>query len=133
MYLEESEVLWRAHGLNYALDITLHMLFILYIRFYISYIHACSISQFCLNLCDPMDYIIACQTLLSMEFSRQEYGSGLHFLLQGIFLTQGLNPRLLHLLHWWVDSSPLSHLGSSFTPPRLIFTLKLFPRDGFWV
>ena len=30
-----------------------------------------------------------------------------HFLLQGIFLTQGLNP---HLLHWQADSLPLSHL-----------------------
>ena len=72
-----------------------------------------------------------------MEFSRQEYGSGLHFLLQGIFPTQGLNPHLLHLLHWWVDSSPLSHLGCSLTPSHLIFTPKLFPQDGlyqsFWV
>ena len=31
----------------------------------------------------------------SMEFPRQEYWSWLHFLLQGIFLTQGLNPGLL--------------------------------------
>ena len=34
---------------------------------------------------------------------------GCHFFLQGIFLTQGLNP---HLLNWQVDSLPLSHLGS---------------------
>ena len=39
-------------------------------------------------------------------------GVGCHFLLQGIFLTQGLNPYLLHLQHWQVDSLPLSHLGS---------------------
>ena len=32
-----------------------------------------------------------------------------HFPLQGVFLTQGLNP---HLLHWQVDSLPLRHLGS---------------------
>ena len=31
-------------------------------------------------------------------------GSGCHFLLQGIFLTQGSNPSLLHLLLWKVDS-----------------------------
>ena len=37
---------------------------------------------------------------------------GCHFLLQGIFLAQGLNPSLLHLLHWHVGSLPLSHLGS---------------------
>ena len=31
---------------------------------------------------------------------------------RGIFLTQGLNPNLLYLLRWQVDSLPLSHLGS---------------------
>ena len=31
-----------------------------------------------------------------MEFSRQEYWSGLPFLIQGIFPTQGLNPGLLY-------------------------------------
>ena len=31
-----------------------------------------------------------------MEFSRQEFWSGCHSLLQGIFLTQGLNLGLLH-------------------------------------
>ena len=30
-------------------------------------------------------------------------GVGCHFLLQGIFPTQGLNPGLLHLLHWQAD------------------------------
>ena len=36
------------------------------------------------------------QAPLSTGFSRQEYWGGLHFLLQGIFPTQGLNPGLLH-------------------------------------
>ena len=40
-----------------------------------------------------------------MGFCRQEY-STCHFLLQGIFLTQGSN---LCLLHWQTDSLPLSH------------------------
>ena len=35
-------------------------------------------------------------------------GVGCHFLLQGIFPTQGLNPRLLN---WQADSLPLSHPG----------------------
>ena len=35
-----------------------------------------------------------------MGFSRQEYGSECHALLQGIFLTQELKPGLLRLLHW---------------------------------
>ena len=40
---------------------------------------------------------------LSMEFSRQEYWSGCHFLLQGIFPTRGSNTGLLHcrqVLYW---------------------------------
>ena len=31
-----------------------------------------------------------------------------HFLLQGIFLTQGSNPYLLYILHWQADSLPLT-------------------------
>ena len=40
---------------------------------------------------------------------------GCHFLLQGIVLTQGSNP---YLLHWQADSLPLSHQGN----PTYIFT-----------
>ena len=36
------------------------------------------------------------QIPLSMGFPRQDYWSGCHDPLQGIFLTQGLNPGLLH-------------------------------------
>ena len=36
---------------------------------------------------------------LSMGFSRQEYCKGCHFLLQGIFPTQGSDPCLSHRLH----------------------------------
>ena len=37
-------------------------------------------------------------------------GVGCHVLLQGIFLTQGSDPCLLH---WQADSLPLSHLGDN--------------------
>ena len=40
------------------------------------------------------------QAPLFMKFSRQEYWSGCHFLLQGTHLTQGSNTHLLHFLHW---------------------------------
>ena len=43
-----------------------------------------------------------------MGFSRQEYWSGLHALLQGIFLIQGLNLHLSYLLHWQVGSLVLT-------------------------
>ena len=41
----------------------------------------------------------------------QNTGVGSLSFLQGIFLAQELNP---HLLHWQVDSLPLSQLGSPF-------------------
>ena len=46
-------------------------------------------------------------------FSSINSGVGYHLLLQGIFLTQELNPCLLCLLHWQVDSLALWHLGIS--------------------
>ena len=53
-------------------------------------------TQSCLTLYDPMD--IALQAPLSLEFSRQgNTGVGCHFLLQGIFQTQGSNLGLLKL------------------------------------
>ena len=47
---------------------------------------------------------VAHRASLSMGFSRQEYWSGLPFLLQGIFPAQSSNPCLLFLLHWQAGS-----------------------------
>ena len=44
-----------------------------------------------------------------MTFVKDNTSVGGHLLLQGIFLTQGSNPRLLH---WQVDSLPFSHQGN---------------------
>ena len=53
--------------------------------------------------CNPMDY----SSLLSpWNFSGKNTGMGCHFLLQGIFLTQGSNPCLLN---WQADSLSLSN------------------------
>ena len=41
-------------------------------------------------------WTVAYQASPSMGFSRQEYWSGLRFLLQGTFPTQGSNPGLPH-------------------------------------
>ena len=50
-------------------------------------------------------------------------GVGCHALLQGIFLTQRLNPRLLHLLYWQAGSLPLLLLLlSHFSRVRLCMT-----------
>ena len=58
---------------------------------------------------------VARQSPLSMGCSRQEYWSGFHSLLQGIFMTQGFNPGLLHcrqiLNHWTTREIQLSILN----------------------
>ena len=46
--------------------------------------------------------------LCTWDFWSKNTGAGCHFLLQGIFLTQGSNQRLLP---WQVDYLSLSHLG----------------------
>ena len=63
------------------------------------------VSQSCLTRRDPWT------VPLSMEFSRQEYWSGCHFLLQGIFPTQGLNPGFPHCRQTLYC---LSHQGSPY-------------------
>ena len=53
--------------------------------FFVSIVCVCVcvlVTSLCPILCNPM-YYIACQAPLPMEFSRQEYWSGLHALLQG--------------------------------------------------
>ena len=50
------------------------------------------VAQSCLTLCDPMD-CIAHQAPQSMEFSRQEYWSGLSFPSPGDLPNPGVEPR----------------------------------------
>jgi len=45
------------------------------------------------------------------DSSGKDPGAGCHFLLQGIFLIQRLNPHLLRLLCWQADPLPLNHQG----------------------
>ena len=56
-------------------------------------------------------------------FPGKNSGVGCHFLLQGIFLTQGSNPNLLCLLHCQAHSLLLSHQGSP--GDRNIYTKKM--------
>ena len=69
------------------------------------------VAQSCQTLAIPST--VAHQAPQSMGFSRQEYWSGLHFLLQGIFPTQGSNPGFPHcrqvlyrLSHQELDLTP---------------------------
>ena len=68
----------------------------------------CSVIQSCLTLCDP--WTVACQSPLSMDFPDKNTGVSCHFLLQGLFTIQELNPHFLCLLHWQAGYVPLSHL-----------------------
>ena len=63
------------------------------------------VSESCsvMSDCDPMD-------IQSMGFSKSEYWSGSHSLLQGIFPTRGLNPGLPHCRQILYQ---LSHQGNS--------------------
>ena len=51
-----------------------------------------SVTQSCQTLCDPID-CVAHQASLSMEFSRQEYWSGLPFPSPGDLPDPGMEPR----------------------------------------
>ena len=64
-----------------------------------NHVHAKSL-QLCSTLC-PMDHSPA-RLLCPWDFPGKNTGVGYRAFLQGIFLTQGLNPCLLHLLHWQV-------------------------------
>ena len=93
----------------------------------------------CVWLCVAL-WTVACQAPPSMGFSRQEYWSGLHVLLQGIFPTQGSNPCLLSHLHWQAGSLPIAPPGKPKTVcnegiKRCILSSsapRLDPRDETW-
>ena len=61
-------------------------------------------------------WTVATRLLCPWDSPGKNTGVGSHSLLQGIFPTQGSNPSLLHLLHWQVDSLPLSHDIDEFEP-----------------
>ena len=73
-------------------------------------------------------WTVARQVPLSVRFSRQEYWSGLPFPSSGIFLAQGLNPRLLSVQHWQVGSLPLVPPGK----PRELMILKGEKKGAYW-
>jgi len=68
------------------------------------------VLQSCLTLCDPMN--LACQALLSIAFSRQEYWSGLPFPTQGFPTSSQPRDRTRGLLGCMQILDYLSHQGS---------------------
>ena len=96
--------------------------------------HMCVRACACACLCYSLGHVqlfvtpwtIAWQASLSMEFSRQEYWSDCHALLQGSFLTHGSNPHFLCLLHWQMGSLPLATPGKPPINPAMCYIWKLW-------
>ena len=80
-------------------------------------VHA-NLIQSCPTLCNAIDTVKLTRLHCARDSPGTHPGVGCHSLLEGIFLSQGSNPRLSCLLQWQVDSLHLSHRGSP---------LNLFP------
>ena len=66
--------------------------------------------KLCSTLWDSIDFSLPGYSVPG-DSPGKNTGVGCQFLLQGIFLTQGSNPHLLHLLHWQAGSLPLALPG----------------------
>ena len=89
--------------------------------------------QLCPTLCLPMDCSSPGSSVHG-DSPGKNTRMGCYFLLQGIFLTEGSNPRPLHLLHWQAGSLPLCHLGSPNQLYMYIYQLffRLFSHIGHY-
>ena len=96
------------------------------------------VAQSCLTLCNPMD----CSTPGSPvheDSPGKNTGVGCHFLLQGIFPTQGSNPGLLHcrqiLYHPSYQGSPeITYLFKKVIKPNTLhFVMPVTWSRSSWV
>ena len=72
----------------------------------------CSVAQSCLTLCDPLDGSPPGSTVHGISQVRILEWVAIPFS-RGIFLTQGSNLHLFHLLHWLADSLSLVPPGKA--------------------
>ena len=107
-----------------------------------SFVYVCMLSPVWLF---ATPWTVACQASLSWNFPGKNTGLGCHFLLQGIFPNQGLNPCLLRLLycrqtvyHWatreaWVlYISKVNDLCSHGASCSLLFFSHSIVFDSLW-
>ena len=59
----------------------------------------------CVQFCEPLRTVV-CRLLCPWDSLGKHTGVSCHALLQGIFLTQGLNSCFLCLMHWQMGSLP---------------------------
>ena len=78
---------------------------------FLGVLHA-KLLQLCLTLSNPMDHSPPGSSVHGI-FPGKNTRVGCHFLLHGIFPTQGSNEHLLCLLHWQEGSLPLVPPGMS--------------------
>ena len=74
------------------------------------------VAQSCPTLCNPLDCSPPGSSVHGI-FPGKNTGVGCHALLQGIFPTQGSNPRLLYLLQRQAGSLPLAPTSMHVSPP----------------
>ena len=88
----------------------------------------------CMHMLSPFSHVWLFMTPWLYDLTRlfclwnspgKNTGVGCHFLLQGIFLTQGWNLHLLCLLHWQAGSLPLAPPGKPVTKFPMAFSTKL--------
>ena len=94
----------------------------------------CVVSQQVMSHCLPPHGLQPARLLCPWDFPGKHTRVACHFLLQGIFLTQGSNPHLLHLLHCRQILYHLSHQGSQYlteseTLSRSVVSESLRPMD----
>ena len=77
------------------------------------------------SICNPIDCRLPGSSVYGASPGKKT-GVSYHFLLQGIFPTQGSNPCLLSLLHWQADSLPLVPPGKP-----LYYYTSCFSSDYF--
>ena len=88
----------------------------------------CACAHSCSTLCDPTDCSLRDSS--AWDFPNKNPGVACHFLLQGIFLTQGLNPSLLCLLHC---RQILYHSVTRDLPISYLFSLHFNDNSNYQV
>ena len=74
------------------------------------------VTQSCLTLWDPLDCRLPGSSLHPWDFPGKSTGVGCHFLLQGIFSTQGLNPGLPYFMQSWATRETSNQMHILIAP-----------------
>ena len=94
----------------YLLSSTFPLFLVLFLWTIIVFLHAFMLSCSVVSGSDTL-WTEGRQTSVSWGFLGRNTGVGCHFLLQGIFLTQGSNPQLIPLLHYRQIILSLNHIN----------------------